>query len=46
MATLAVLTWVAAHRAGIRGARLVVAGLGGGAVGIFVISLQILLKPL
>jgi len=45
VATLAVLTWVAAHRAGIRGVRLVVAGLGGGAVGLFVISLQILLKP-
>ena len=43
--TLVVLTSVAARRAGIRGWRLVVAGLVGGAVGLFVISLQILLKP-
>ena len=43
--TLVVLTWVAAHRAGIRRWRLAAAGLGGGAVGLIVISLQILLKP-
>ena len=43
--TLVVLTSVAARRAGIRGWRLVVSGLVGGAVGMFVISLQILLKP-
>ncbi len=43
--TLVGLTLLAAHRAGIRGWRLAVAGLAGGAVGLIVVSLQILLKP-
>ena len=45
VATLVVLSLVAARRAGIRGWRLAVAGVGGGAVGLIVISLQVLLKP-
>jgi hypothetical protein len=45
VATLVVLSLVAARRAGIRGWRLAVAGLGGGLVGLIVISLQVLLKP-
>jgi hypothetical protein len=43
--TLVALSVVAARRAGIRGWRLAVAGLSGGAVGLIVISLQVLLKP-
>ena len=43
--TLVVLSLVAARRAGIRGWRLAVAGVGGGVVGLIVISLQVLLKP-
>ncbi len=45
VATLVVLSLVAARRAGIRGWRLAVAGLSGGVVGLLVISLQVLLKP-
>jgi hypothetical protein len=43
--TLVVLSLVAARRAGIRGWRLAVAGVGGGVIGLIVISLQVLLKP-
>jgi hypothetical protein len=43
--TLVALSVLAARRAGIRGWRLVVAGLSGGVVGLIVISLQVLLKP-
>jgi hypothetical protein len=43
--TLVALSLIAARRAGIRGGRLLVAGLGGGVVGLIVISLQVLLKP-
>ena len=43
--TLVVLAVVAARRAGIRGWRVLVAGAGGGVVGLIVISLQVLLKP-
>ena len=45
VATLVVLSLIAARRAGIRGWRLGVAGLSGGLVGLIVISLQVLLKP-
>ena len=45
VATLVVLSLIAARRAGIRGWRLAVAGLSGGVVGLIVISLQVLLKP-
>ena len=43
--TLVVITLVAAARAGVRGWRLAAAGVVGGALGLIVISLQILLKP-
>jgi hypothetical protein len=45
VATLVVLSLIAGRRAGIRGWRLLVTGLGGGFVGLIVISLQVLLKP-
>lgn len=45
VATLVALALVAGHRSGFRGWRLMVAGLFGGAVGLIVISLQVLLKP-
>ena len=43
--TLIVLAAAAGHRAGLRGWRLVLAGVIGGLVGLIVVSLQILLKP-
>lgn len=43
--TLVVIAAVAGHRAGLRGWRLVLAGVVGGLVGLIVVSLQILLKP-
>ncbi len=43
--TLVALTGLAAARAGIRGWRRVATAVGGGFVGLMVISLQILLKP-
>ena len=43
--TLIVLASTAGHRAGLRGWRLVLAGVVGGLVGLIVVSLQILLKP-
>jgi hypothetical protein len=43
--TLVALTGLAASRAGIRGWRGVATAVGGGVVGLMVISLQILLKP-
>ena len=45
VATLAGLSYVAARRAGIRRWRLAVATLSGGAIGLLVISLQIVLTP-
>ncbi len=44
-ATLVLLTAMAAWRAGLRGWRLLVAGTAGGLLGLFVIALQIVLKP-
>ena len=43
--TLIGLTAVAAYRAGLRGWTVVAAAVGGGLVGLLVISLQIVLKP-
>lgn len=45
VATLVALAATAAHRAGLRSWRLLLAALAGGLVGLLVISLQILLKP-
>ncbi len=45
LATLVALSLLAAHRAGIRGWRLLGSGALGGLVGLLVISLQIVLKP-
>lgn len=45
LASLVALAAIAAHRAGMRSWRLLAAASAGGAMGLLVISLQILLKP-
>jgi voltage-gated potassium channel Kch len=45
VATLTGLAAVAGRRAGFRGWRWVIVAMSGGAVGLFVVSLQIILKP-
>jgi hypothetical protein len=45
LATLVVLSAVAAHRAGLQGWRRLITALSGGVLGLIVISLQVVLKP-